>query len=107
MPPVTRLLYLRIAVALSAIAGMALSYKLWLSTRFYPQTPVFPFLKPIPSPFDWILFAATDILADDWEVEEQKVEINRLALCSAWVRAHCGSLNCDQFEGFARELGFK
>ena len=56
---------------------------------------------------DNLSLCATDILADDWEVEEQKVEINRLALCSAWVRAHCGSLNCDQFEGFARELGFK
>lgn len=35
---------------------MALSYKLWLSARFYPLTPVFPFLKPVPSPYDWILF---------------------------------------------------
>jgi uncharacterized membrane protein YphA (DoxX/SURF4 family) len=37
---------------------MALSYKLWLSTRFYPLTPVFPFLKPIPAPFDKMLFGA-------------------------------------------------
>ncbi len=35
---------------------MALSYKLWLSARFYPLTPVLPFLKPVPSPYDWILF---------------------------------------------------
>lgn len=38
---------------------MALSHKLWLSARFYPLTPVLPFLKPIPSPFDAILFGAT------------------------------------------------
>lgn len=54
-----RLLYLRVAIVAGAIAGMVLSHKLWLSARFYPLTPVFPFLKPIPSPFDYILFGAT------------------------------------------------
>jgi hypothetical protein len=54
-----RLLYLRVAIVAGAIAGMALSHKLWLSTRFYPLTPVFPFLKPIPSPYDYLLFGAT------------------------------------------------
>jgi uncharacterized membrane protein YphA (DoxX/SURF4 family) len=38
---------------------MALSHKLWLTARFYPLTPVFPFLKPIPSPYDYILFGAS------------------------------------------------
>ncbi len=38
---------------------MALSHKLWLSARFYPLTPVFPLLKPIPSPFDAVLYGAT------------------------------------------------
>ena len=38
---------------------MALSHTLWLSTRFYPLTPVFSFLKPIPHPWDLILFGAT------------------------------------------------
>jgi uncharacterized membrane protein YphA (DoxX/SURF4 family) len=54
-----RLLYLRVVIAAGTIASMALSHKLWLSARFYPLTPVFPFLKPIPSPFDKILFGAT------------------------------------------------
>jgi uncharacterized membrane protein YphA (DoxX/SURF4 family) len=54
-----RLLYLRVAIVAGAIAGMALSHKLWLSARFYPLTPVFPFLKPIPSPYDYVLFGAT------------------------------------------------
>jgi hypothetical protein len=53
------LLYLRVAVAAGAILGMALSYKLWLGARLYPLTPLFPFLKPIPHPFDYILFGAT------------------------------------------------
>ncbi len=49
---------MRIAIVLGTIASMALSHKLWLSTRLYPLTPVFPALKPIPSPFDKILFGA-------------------------------------------------
>jgi len=53
-----RLLYLRIAIVAGALSGMALSYKLWLSARFYPLTPVFPFLKPLPSPYDAIVFGA-------------------------------------------------
>ncbi len=55
----TRLLYLRIALAAGTIAGMVLSHRLWLSGRSYPLTPVFPLLKPIPSPLDKVLFAAT------------------------------------------------
>ena len=47
-----RLLYLRVAIVAGTVAGMVLSDKLWLSARFYPLTPVFPFLKPIPAPFD-------------------------------------------------------
>ena len=54
-----RLLCLRVTIAAGAILGMALSYRLWLSARDYPLTPVFPFLKPIPHPFDYILFGAT------------------------------------------------
>jgi uncharacterized membrane protein YphA (DoxX/SURF4 family) len=54
-----RLLYLRVAIVVGAIAGMILSHKLWLSGRDYPLTPVFPFLKPVPSPFDYFLFGAT------------------------------------------------
>lgn len=53
-----RFLYLRVAVATATFLGMAVSHKLWLSARAYPLTPVFPFLKPIPSPFDAILFGA-------------------------------------------------
>ncbi len=52
-------MYLRIAIVAGAILSMALSHKLWVSARFYPLTPVFAFLKPIPSPWDYILFGAT------------------------------------------------
>jgi hypothetical protein len=54
-----RLLYLRVAIAAGTLASMILSHALWVSTRFYPLTPVFAALKPIPSPFDHILFYAT------------------------------------------------
>ncbi len=47
------------AIASGTLLGMALSYKLWLSARDFPLTPVFYFLKPIPHPFDYILFGAT------------------------------------------------
>jgi len=53
-----RLLYLRVAIVAGTIASMALSHKLWLSARFYPLTPVFRFLKPVPSPLDSVLFGA-------------------------------------------------
>jgi uncharacterized membrane protein YphA (DoxX/SURF4 family) len=53
-----RLLYLRIAIVAGAFASMVLSHRLWVSARAYPLTPVFPFLKPIPSPFDYVLFGA-------------------------------------------------
>lgn len=57
--PDRRLLYLRVAIVAGTLAGMLLSHPLWVSTRFYPLTPVFPFLKPIPSPFDRDLFYLT------------------------------------------------
>jgi hypothetical protein len=33
-------------------AGLLPAHKLWLSERFYPQTPVWPSWKPLPFPFD-------------------------------------------------------
>src|SRR5258708_4657167 len=35
---------------------MLLSPKLWVSSRFYPQTPALPFLRPIPYPIDYVVF---------------------------------------------------
>src|ERR1700733_9955673 len=50
---------LRICVILALLAGFALSPKLWLSSRLYPLTPVWLFLRPLGSPGDRILFFAT------------------------------------------------
>lgn len=49
---------LRIAIAGALFAGLVLSPKLWLSERVYPMTPVFAILRPIPGPFDYILYGA-------------------------------------------------
>ena len=54
-----RLVWLRNIVIAGLIAGMLLSPKLWLSSRLYPQTPVWSALHPIPQPFDSVVYAAT------------------------------------------------
>ena len=41
---------------------MALSYKLWLSKRFFPLTPVFDFLPPVADPLDFVIIYALAIL---------------------------------------------
>ncbi len=46
---------LRISVILGLLAGFALSPKLWVSSRFYPLTPVWSFIKPLRPPGDYIV----------------------------------------------------
>jgi hypothetical protein len=48
-----RLAGLRAVVAAGLMAGLLLSPRLWVSTRFYPLTPVAPFLKTLPYPLDY------------------------------------------------------
>jgi hypothetical protein len=52
------LLYLRVAIVAGTFAGMVLTQAV-AERPLHPLTPVFPFLKPIPSPFDTVLFGAT------------------------------------------------
>jgi hypothetical protein len=51
-----KLALLRITVILALLAGFALSPKLWLSSRLYPLTPVWPFVRPFDSPGDIVVF---------------------------------------------------
>jgi uncharacterized membrane protein YphA (DoxX/SURF4 family) len=51
-----RLFRLRAIAAAGLMAGLLLSPKLWVSTRFYPLTPVAPFLKALPYPFDYAIY---------------------------------------------------
>lgn len=52
----TKIALLRISVIAGLLAGFALSPKLWLSSRLYPLTPVWSFIKPLTSPGDYIVF---------------------------------------------------
>lgn len=59
----SKLALLRITVILALLAGFALSPKLWLSSRLYPLTPVWSFVRPFGSPADAIvLFALIALL---------------------------------------------
>lgn len=60
--PFSQVLRLRRAVALGLMCGLLLSPRLWLSSRFYPLTPVWPFLKPIPPPYDRLALGAMLVL---------------------------------------------
>jgi hypothetical protein len=51
-----RLYRLRAVIAAGLMAGLLLSPKLWVSTRFYPLTPVMRFVKPLPYPFDYAVY---------------------------------------------------
>ncbi len=52
--PANRVYWLKIIISLGFLFGLLLSPALWVSTRFYPLTPVLNGLPPIPYPFDWI-----------------------------------------------------
>jgi uncharacterized membrane protein YphA (DoxX/SURF4 family) len=49
---------LRWVVIAGLLAGLALSPKLWLSDRSYPQTPIWSGLPGIPPPFDRVVYIA-------------------------------------------------
>jgi uncharacterized membrane protein YphA (DoxX/SURF4 family) len=51
------LLRVKTTVVVGLTAGMLLSVKLWVSTRFYPLVPVFHWLPRIPLPLDYICFS--------------------------------------------------
>jgi hypothetical protein len=51
-----RLFPLRAAIAAGLMAGLLLSHKLWVSTRFYPLTPVAHFFQPLTFPLDYAVY---------------------------------------------------
>lgn len=56
--PAARIYWLKVVVCIGFISGILLSLKLWVSTRFYPLTPLIDIFPPIPYPFDWIILFA-------------------------------------------------
>jgi hypothetical protein len=57
-----RLFRVRATVITGLMAGLLLSPKLWVSSRFYPLTPIAGFLKPLPYPFDYAVYILLLIL---------------------------------------------
>ncbi len=55
----TRVDLLQVTVALGMIAGMGVSWPLWLSRRNYPMAPVFEWLPRVARPVDVVIFACT------------------------------------------------
>lgn len=53
--PASRIYWLKIIVSVGFIFGLLLSLKLWVSSRFYPLTPILPISPLIPYPLDWII----------------------------------------------------
>ncbi len=52
-----KIVWLKSTLALALLAGIALSPRLWISSRFYPLTPIFRGLPSIPFPADYLLAA--------------------------------------------------
>ena len=55
--PEQKRIWLKVAIAAAMICGLALSHRLWVTTRLYPLTPVFSWLPALPFPLDYCLFA--------------------------------------------------
>jgi hypothetical protein len=60
--PASRIHWLRVVLAAAFLCGLLLSWKLWITSRSYPLTPVFDSLPTIHSPFDYIVFVALLLL---------------------------------------------
>jgi hypothetical protein len=54
--PSRRLTLLTVVTPLACFTGLLLSPKLWLSTRYFPLSPVSAKLPEIPAPFDYFLY---------------------------------------------------
>jgi len=54
--PDRKLAWLKITIAVGFIFSLALSWRLWISRRLFPLSPVSDFLPVIPFPLDRILF---------------------------------------------------
>ena len=56
LAPEQKLLWLKITTAIALICGFALSFRLWISSRLFPLSPVSDSLPAVPFPFDYIWF---------------------------------------------------
>jgi hypothetical protein len=54
--PYQKLVWIKIIVAIGLICGFGLSWRLWISSRLFPLSPVSDSLPVVPFPFDQIWF---------------------------------------------------
>jgi uncharacterized membrane protein YphA (DoxX/SURF4 family) len=54
--PIQQLIWLKIILAIALICGFVLSWRLWISSRVFPLSPISDLLPPVPQPFDYIWF---------------------------------------------------
>lgn len=76
---------LRISVIAGLIAGIALSPGLWLSSRFYPLTPVWSFIRPSGSPMEYVIFSALIVMLIAVAVAPRRGLVMALFALLAWV----------------------
>jgi len=55
--PDQKLTWLTVSVAVAFLCGLGLSWRLWISSRLFPLSPISDLLPPIPFPFDYLLAA--------------------------------------------------
>jgi hypothetical protein len=79
-------------------SGKPFKRKIWNNPSFYPS-------------FELAVneLSSSDILADDWEIQEEKIEITRKQLRLAYnkVFSSVSGIETVCFKQLARELGFK
>ncbi len=57
-----RIRLVKIALPASFLLGLVFAFKLWISSRSYPLTPVVPAFARIPYPLDYLLVAVLALL---------------------------------------------
>lgn len=58
----SRIFWLKVVLGASLISGLLLSHRLWFGTRYFPPSPVFINIFPLPVIFGTLLFSALVIL---------------------------------------------
>ena len=54
--PIQKLVRVKIVLAVALLCAFGLSWRLWISSRLFPLSPISDFLPPIPYPLDYIWF---------------------------------------------------
>jgi len=77
-----KLVWLKVTIAAALICGFGLSWRLWISSRLFPLSPVGDYLPAVPFPFDriWFFLLLTLLLAIALTSRPHKLIASFLAL---------------------------